>query len=253
MHILVTNDDGITSPGLYALASALRELGDVTVVAPDQNWSISGHQKALNRFLRADPYTLAGLPVPAFASSGSPADCVALAFLGLLEHKPDLVVSGINIGPNLGQDITYSGTVSAAFESAIFGFPAVAVSLDTRDPAFGFTDAAAIAVRVARRVAEQGLPRHSLINVNVPAIPADQWQGVRVTHLGVRDYTDELVTGRDPSGRPYYWMTGDPPGGDITQEGTDIWAVHHGYVSVTPIRLDMTDVSLLERVEGWGF
>jgi 5'-nucleotidase len=253
MHILVTNDDGITSRGLHALASALRDLGDVTIVAPDRNWSISGHQKALNRFLRADPYELPDLPVPTFASNGSPADCVALAFLGLLERKPDLIVSGINIAANLGQDITYSGTVSATFEAAIFGHPAIAVSLDTRDPDADFNDAAAVATRIARRVAEEGLPRHTVLNVNVPAIPAGEWRGIAVTRLGVRDYTDELVTGLDPLGQPYYWITGHPPGGDVTKEGTDIWAVHHGYVSVTPIRLDMTDEHLAEQVQRWEF
>ncbi|MGB0389830.1 MAG: 5'/3'-nucleotidase SurE, partial [Ardenticatenaceae bacterium] len=126
-HILVTNDDGITSTGLHALARALRGVGEVTVVAPDRNWSISGHQKALERFLRADPYEF-DPDIPAFASSAAPADCVAMACLGLLERKPDLIVSGINKGANLGQDITYSGTVAATFEAAIFGYPAVAVS-----------------------------------------------------------------------------------------------------------------------------
>ncbi len=251
-HILVTNDDGISSPGLLALAAALREVGTVTVVAPDRNWSISGHQKTLDRFLRADPYQLSELDLPAFATSGSPADCVAMAYMGLLERKPDLVVSGINIGANLGQDITYSGTLAATFEAAIFGLPAVAVSLDSRDPQSPFSDAARVATHVARRVLAEGLPRHTLLNVNVPAIPANRWQGISVTRLGVRDYGDVLIQNPDPSGRPYYWITGEAPGGDVETTGTDIWAVHHGYVSVTPVRLDMTDDRLLEQVQGWG-
>lgn len=251
-HILVTNDDGITSAGLHALARALREVGEVTVVAPDRNWSISGHQKTLERFLRADPYPFPDPEIPAFATSGSPADCVAMACLGLLERKPDLVVSGINKGPNLGQDITYSGTVAATFEAAIFGYPAVAVSLDSRDPDAPFDDAAAVAARVARRVLAEGLPRHTLLNVNVPALPAAQWRGLAITRLGMRHYTDELIRTLDPAGRPYYWITGVEPSGDTETPDTDIWAVHHGYVSVTPIRLDMTEERLLQQVKGWG-
>ncbi|MDQ4076088.1 MAG: 5'/3'-nucleotidase SurE [Chloroflexota bacterium] len=250
-HILVTNDDGITSPGLHALAVALLEVGEVAVVAPGSNWSISGHQKTLNRFLRADPYPFPHKGIPAFVTDGAPADCVALAFLGLLERKPDLVVSGINRGPNLGQDITYSGTVAATFETAIFGYPSIAVSLDTRDPEASFKDAAAVAARIAQRVWEQGIPRHTLLNVNVPAIPSEEWRGIAVTRLGIREYTDELVVDNDPSGRPYYWIDGVEPGGDREAVDTDIWAVHHGYVSITPIRLDMTDEQLLEEVRRW--
>ncbi|MBA3533779.1 MAG: 5'/3'-nucleotidase SurE [Ardenticatenales bacterium] len=251
-HILVTNDDGIDSPGLHALALALSEVGDVTVVAPDRNWSISGHQKTLARFLRADPYELPHAGVRAFAASGSPADCVAMAAMGLLERSLDLVVSGINKGPNLGQDITYSGTVAATFEAAIFGYPAVAVSLDSRDPTASFQDAAQVAARIARRVLVEGLPRHSLLNINVPSLPATDWKGLQVTRLGRRDYLDTLARGVDPSGRPYYWITGEAPLGDIETSGTDIWAVHHGYVSVTPIRLDMTDHHLLDQVRAWN-
>ncbi|MGH2544864.1 MAG: 5'/3'-nucleotidase SurE [Ardenticatenaceae bacterium] len=251
-HILLTNDDGITSPGLHALAAALRDVGAVTVVAPDRNWSISGHQKSLHSFLRADPYPFPHDGIPAFAASCAPADCVALAFLGLLPRKPDLVVSGINRGPNLGQDITYSGTVAATFEAAIFGYPAVALSIDSHAPDAPFDEAARVAARIVRRVWEEGLPRQTLLNVNFPAIPAKEWRGIAVARLGIREYADELVVDNDPSGRPYYWIQGVTPGGDTETPGTDIWAVHHGYISVTPIRLDMTDERLLEGVKGWG-
>lgn len=251
-HILVTNDDGIDAPGIRALADALRALGRVTVVAPDRNWSISGHQKSLDRFLRADPVDFHGLAdVRAFATSAAPADCVAMAYLGLLDERPDLVVSGINRGPNLGQDITYSGTVSAAFETAIFGHPSIAISLDNRDPDADYDDAAWVGVRIARAVLEKGLPRHTLLNVNVPALPADRWTGLKVVRLGIRDYDDRLVRGEDPSGRPYYWITGDDPGGDTETPDTDVWAIHHGYVAITPVRLDMTDPDLMQRVGGW--
>lgn len=251
-RILVTNDDGIDSPGLHALARGLTEVGQVTVVAPDRNWSVSGHQKALNRYLRADPVALDGLAgIRAFATSSAPADCVAIATLGLLDAPPDLVVSGINRGPNLGQDITYSGTVAAAFEAAIFSLPAIAVSLNDHAVHADFSAAAAVATHLARVVLAEGLPHHSLLNVNVPALPADAIRGTKVVRLGRREYADRLETGLDPAGRPYYWIVGAVPGGDTDTEETDIWAVHRGYVAVTPIRLDMTDEALLERVRGW--
>ncbi len=252
-NILITNDDGITSAGLYALAQVLQQVGKVTVIAPNKNWSASGHQKTLGRFLRVDPYELPDLDIQAFASSGAPADCVSLAYLGMLEHKPDLVVSGINKGPNLGQDITYSGTVGAAFEAAIFGLPAIAVSLSSYHPKFLFRDAAKVTARIAHCVLKEGLPQHSLLNVNVPVVPAKEWRGVAITRLGMRDYKDEMIRGVDPSGRAYYWIRGVEPSGDIETPNTDIWAVHHGYVSITPIQLDMTNKRLIEKVRKWNF
>ena len=252
-HILVTNDDGIDSPGLHALAAALQRVGRVSVVAPNRNWSISGHHKTLRQFLRADPYPLAVEGVErAFACSGSPADCVALAVQGLLPSPPDLVVSGINRGANLGQDVTYSGTVAATFEAAIFGIPAIACSLDQRNPdPAAFAPAASVALQLAKTVLERGLPRHTVLNVNFPNVAADEWRGLHVTYQGVRDYQDKLLIEADPSGRPYYWVDGKEPGGDWTAVGSDIWAVHHGYVSVTPLKLQMTDEELRDEIEQW--
>lgn len=252
MKILVTNDDGITSSGIHALAHALTSVGDVVVVAPDKNWSISGHQKSLGRFLRADPYLhFPHQAIPAYATSGAPADCVALALMGLLESPPDIVVSGINRGANLGQDITYSGTVAATFEAAIFGIPAVAVSLDDRSEAANFNHAAPIAARVVQQVIEHGLPHHTLLNVNFPHAPASTWQGLRVTRLGKRRYEDQLVKGEDPGGQPWYWIKGAEPAGETDDPDTDIGAVHAGYVSVTPLRLDMSDLDLRQTIKGW--
>jgi 5'-nucleotidase len=252
MKILVTNDDGITSPGIHALAHALTNVGDVVVVAPDKNWSISGHQKTLGRFLRADPYPqFPHTDIPAYASSGAPADCVALAMMGLLETPPDIVVSGINRGANLGQDITYSGTVAATLEAAIFGIPAVAVSLDDRSDSANFARAAPIAAEVVQKVLVEGLPFHTLLNVNFPHTPASTWQGLRVTCLGRRRYEDDLVKGEDPSGKPWYWIKGVEPAGETDDPDTDIGAVYHGYVSVTPIQLDMTEHALRQTIKGW--
>jgi 5'-nucleotidase len=252
MKILVTNDDGITAPGIHALAAALASVGDVVVVAPDKNWSVSGHQKTLGRFLRADPFLhFPHADIPAYASSGAPADCVALSLMGLLETPPEIVVSGINRGANLGQDITYSGTVAATFEAAIFGIPAVAVSLDDRSETANYEYAAAMAARIVQRVIENGLPHHTLLNVNFPHSPAERWQGVRVTRLGVRRYDDVLVKGEDPAGQPWYFVKGVEPLGETDDPDTDMGAVHAGYVSVTPLRLDMTDRSLTQKIKGW--
>jgi 5'-nucleotidase len=251
MHILVTNDDGINAPGLLALATAMRELGDVTVVAPHENQSAVGHRKTMHKPMRAWETTLAD-GTPAMAMTGSPADCVALAMLGLVERPVDMVASGVNSGPNLSRDVTYSGTVTAAMEAVIERVPALAVSVDTFDPpAAGFAPAAEAALHVARRIAEHGLPPLTLLNVNVPDLPAGELAGFYVTRQGHRHYPDELVKRLDPRGRPYYWIGGKPPSGDFDEEGTDLWAVAHGYISVTPIMMDMTNHDAIEPLRAW--
>jgi len=181
MHILVTNDDGAGAPGLFALVQEMRSLGKVTVLAPDHNWSASGHVKTLHRPLRVKEMPLTDGTL-ALACDGAPSDCVALAILGLLPEKIDLVVSGINPNANLGHDVTYSGTVTAAMEAAIWGLPGVAVSLDVPEgqaaaPDFG--TAARLAGRVVRQIIQYGLPRNVLLNVNVPYLPEEQIQGMR--------------------------------------------------------------------------
>lgn len=252
MHILVTNDDGVNAPGLLALARAMRPLGRVTVLAPERNWSASGHVKTLERPLRVKEAILSD-GSSAYASDGAPSDCVALALLGFLSEPIDLVVSGINGGPNLGHDLTYSGTVTAAMEAAIFGIPAVAFSLDTPETlegALNYEPAAQIAQRVAENTIRYGLPPHILLNVNVPYLPYEEILGIRTTRQGLRIYRDELVRRKDPRGRPYYWIGGDAPSG-VPEEGTDFGALNAGYVSVTPIHLDMTAHSVLDRLKEW--
>ena len=190
---------------------------------------------------------------PAYLSNGAPSDCVALALLGILDREPDLVISGINNGANLGHDITYSGTVAAAMEAVIFGVPAIAVSLDTYDrpePA-ALEAAASFVARLASAVLEHGLPPAHLLNVNVPHRPAGEIAGVEVTRLGRRVYQDVLVERQDPRGRPYYWIGGEAPTG-ISEEGTDIGALFQGKVSVTPIHLDMTAFDLVPELEQWN-
>lgn len=246
---MITNDDGVDSPGLVALAAALRALGKVTVLAPDHNWSAAGHNKTMHKPLRVEEVRLAD-GTPALASNGTPSDCVALAVMGVAEQPIDLVVSGINVGANLGQDITYSGTVAGAIEATISGLPAMAVSLDSYDPTADFDPAARVAAAVAASLPDCALAPDAFLNLNVPALPLGEMAGVRWTRLGRRVYRDVLLRRQDPRGRPYYWIGGDPPGGDPDPD-TDVWAVAHGMVSVTPIALDMTAYQYLHEPRPW--
>jgi 5'-nucleotidase len=248
--ILVTNDDGVDSPGLSALARALKGVDDVCVIAPNRNWTAAGHTKTLDRPLRVREITVPGTRLSGFSSDGSPSDCVALGFLGLAPQRPGLVVSGINTGPNMGSDITYSGTVSAAMEGVVSGVPAIAVSLGAYDD-WNFAYAAQFAARLARRVLREGLASDVLLNVNVPRGRRADIKGVQVTRLGRREYRDELIRRKDPFGRDYFWIGGGPPGG-AGEPGTDLHAVAAGYVSVTPVQMDLTNHELIEHIAGWG-
>lgn len=251
MKILVTNDDGVQAPGLLALVQALRSLGEVHVLAPDRNWSASGHRKTLTRPLRVWSVELAD-GTPAQACDGAPSDCVALALLGLVSDV-DVVVSGINPYANVGQDLTYSGTVTAALEAVIAGVPGVAVSLDSTDGAHDAADyaaAAAIACDVVARVGEKGLPKGIMLNINVPYGPMENIRGVEVTRQGQRIYRDKLVAREDPFGRPYYWIGGERPDG-IPASGTDIGALAAGKVSITPLHARLTADHVLDGLADW--
>lgn len=254
MHILVTNDDGVNFPGLLALVQQLKKIARVTVLAPDRNWSASGHVKTLERPLRVREVTLAD-GTPALTSDGAPSDCVAIAVLGLVEPRIDLVVSGINPYANIGSDVTYSGTVTAAMEAAIAGIPGIAVSLDTPDEhqgAIDFEPAAVVARRVVQSVWRNGLMADILLNVNVPYRPLDQIRGLRVTRQGIRVYRDLLVRREDPRGRPYYWIGGEAPTG-VPKNGTDLGALAEGFVSVTPLQLDMTAYRVMKNMQAWNW
>ena len=252
MHILVTNDDGVQAPGLLALAQAMRALGSVTVFAPDRNWSASGHVKTMDRPLRVHAEVLAD-GSPALSTDGAPSDSVALALLGVVNHKIDLVVSGINPHENIGHDVTYSGTVTAAMEAVIGGVPGMAVSLHAPDDFHGILDyrtAAQVGRRVAARVLSQGLPQGVLLNVNVPYLQEAELKGYMITRQGLRVYRDALDSRRDPRGRPYYWIGGDFPTG-IVEAGTDYGAIEAGYVSITPLQLDLTARQAVEELKKW--
>jgi len=245
MRILVSNDDGIFSPGIKALGLAMRALGEVYVVAPDVERSAVGHGITVRHPLRFKHTQSAGFgEIPAYRVDGTPADCVVLGVH--LLGRPDLLVSGINIGANLGLDLTHSGTVAAALEGASLGIPSIAFSLDTSGEELNFARAAEWAVRLARRVAERGLPKGVLLNVNFPAAAP---KGVLVTRLSTHRFEDRVVERLDPEGRPYYWIAGAPVGEE--EEGTDLWAVRRGYISVTPVSLDFTAADFLPELARW--
>ena len=252
MHILVTNDDGVQAPGLLALALEMRELGKVTVFAPDHNWSASGHVKTMDRPLRAREVTLADGSA-ALSTDGAPSDSVALALLGLVKEKIDLVVSGINPHENIGHDVTYSGTVTAAMEAVIGGVQGMAISLNAPDGFDGKLDysaAAQVARQVAIRVLAGGLPEGVLLNVNVPYLKFDEIKGFQITRQGLRVYRDALDSRLDPRGLPYYWIGGEFPTG-IREDGTDFGAIKAGYVSITPLQLDLTARDAMEEMKKW--
>ena len=255
MRILITNDDGVHADGLLALKRSLETVGEVVVVAPDRPRSACGHSVTLHKPLRLSQVRLAD-GSPAWAGSGTPSDAVTLAILEVLQdNPPDLIFSGINQGPNLGWDLTYSGTVSAAMEGVILGIPSVAMSVawrfrrvvseeeDLPLPPIRYDDAAAYAARLARHLAENPLPDHTLLNVNVPNDPP---LGVRVTHQGIRRYPGKLDKRVDPMGRPYFWLGGDDPV-DVHEPGSDVEAIRDGYISVTPVQLDLTEYRLIEQ------
>ncbi len=250
MRVLLTNDDGIYSPGLRALAEAFAGHHETAVVAPEHERSATGHAITLHKPLRARPAPTYPSGIKAWATNGTPADCVVLGVVHLLEHRPDIVVSGINVGPNLGLDLTYSGTVSGALEGAILGIPGVAISV-TSFVDVRFDVAAPFAERLARLVVERRLPDDAVLNVNVPNLPADALKGVALTRQSTRRYKSRLEARTDPRGHSYYWLTGEPePSGDV--EGTDGWAVATGLISVTPIHLNMTDDRLLRELGTWS-
>jgi 5'-nucleotidase len=252
MYILITNDDGIHAPGLLALVQVFRSLVEVTVLAPDRNWSASGHVKTMHRPLRVWETQLSD-GTPALTTDGAPSDCVAIAILGMVEQPIDLVVSGINPNANVGNDVTYSGTVTAAMEAAISGLPGFAYSIDSPSDHQGATDystAAEVAVSVARQVLSKPLPEKFILNVNIPYCSQVDIRGIAVTRQGLRIYRDALVEREDPRMRKYYWIGGKAPTG-IAEPGTDFWALANNFISFTPPTLDLTDAHMLPTCECW--
>lgn len=245
MLLLLTNDDGYRAAGLRTLARAAGGIGEVRIVAPEREQSATSHSLTMHLPLRRYPLDEATQSV-----DGTPTDCVALAVGALLDRKPDFVLSGVNHGPNMGEDVLYSGTVAGAMEATMLGIPAVAFSYAGRDPAAieGFTPL--LRGLIEQLVSRPGFPAETLLNVNLPPVEPGAVRGVRVTRLGRRVYTDSITRAHDPNGREYYWIGG----GGVewkSEEGTDFEAVSAGYVSVTPLHLDLTNHALLSEVERW--
>jgi len=242
-RILISNDDGIHAPGILALIEALEPLAEISVVAPLTEQSASSHSLTLHHPLR-----LREVAPRRVAVEGTPTDCVLLAVHEILEHRPDLVVSGINQGPNMGEDVLYSGTVAAAMEGAILGIPSVAVSLVSRSPR-DFPAAADVTRRLVARLLEETLPARFLVNVNIPSRSGEAIRGYRATRLGTRIYDETIIRKEDPRGRAYYWIGGSEP--QFTDaKGTDFRAVQEGFVSMTPLMMDLTEATQLDLLAG---
>jgi 5'-nucleotidase len=248
-NILVSNDDGVDAPGIYALVQELKKIGDVIVVAPDKQQSAVGHAITMNFPLRAKEVKKDGVFF-GFAVEGTPADSVKLAVKALLKKKPDLVVSGVNHGANTAISIIYSGTVSAATEGTILGIPSIAVSLTTYGPP-DFRYAAKFARKLAQLVLKKGLPEGTLLNVNVPAVPEKEIKGVRVTRQSRAVWNDTFDIRRDPTNKEYYWLTGELEA-DVDGSESDQASVQDDYVSVTPIHYDLTDYKMLDTMKKWN-
>jgi 5'-nucleotidase len=241
-EILITNDDGIHSVGIKSLELSLKKLGKVTIVSPDREMSSISHAISLHRPLRIEK-----IGDNSYKVNGTPADCVYLGSINIMKHKPDLVVSGINKGPNIGEDVIYSGTVAGALEATILNIPAFSISLASYKD-FDFKPAADLAYILAKKILSQGLPEITFLNVNVPPGEISE---IKITTLGRRYYLEKVEEKIDPRGNKYYWIGGEasPP---MKQPGTDVDAIAEGYVSVTPLQIDSTNYDALECINGWG-
>lgn len=242
--ILVSNDDGVRAKGLVYLSRSLKSLGRVVVVAPDQQRSAASHSITLHRPLRVNR-----ISEDVYETDGTPTDCIVLGVHEILRNRPDIIVSGINHGANLGDDIHYSGTVSAAFEGGLLGVPSVAISV-AANGASHFDGAAAFAVKIAKKILKEGLPKGIILNINVPDIPQEKIRGYEFTNQGRLGYGDVIVEKLDPRGRKYYWIGGDEARFEDI-EGSDCNAIRGQKISVTPLRVNLTDFGALEELKEW--
>lgn len=245
MQILISNDDGYLAPGIQVLAQALEEIANITVVAPDRNRSASSHSLTLTRPLRVTDHSNGFLSV-----DGTPSDCVHLAITGLMKDiKLDMVISGINDGANMGDDVLYSGTVAAATEGRFLGFPAIAVSMGSFNPKH-FKSAGIAVVKLVESLKNKPLKNDTILNVNVPDLPWDEIKGFKATRLGNRHKSEDVIVNQDPRGVDIYWV--GPPGPEQDAgEGTDFHALRSGYISVTPLQIDLTRYESMDELSGW--
>lgn len=251
MYIAITNDDGILAPGIRALWTELSKIGEVAVVAPDSERSACSQSITVHHPIRVDQYETGQPGVIAWSINGTPTDCMKIALETLLPWKPDIVVSGINNGSNLGTDVLYSGTVSAAIEASLHGLPAIAVSLADRQSNDFSVAAAYIGNLLKKGIAKESWPKHTLLNINVPPLSQDKIKGTAITKLGNISYDNIFEKRQDPRGRVYYWMAGTVQ--DVGNEpDSDVEAVKEGYISVTPVHFDLTNYAIMDMVKQWG-
>jgi 5'-nucleotidase len=252
MKILLTNDDGIMSKGLQTLAQNISSLGDVIIAAPDRERSAVGHAITINNPVKIRKIHLGCNEKEAYAIEGTPVDCVKIGINVILNNvKPDILISGINNGINLGTDVIYSGTVSAAIEGTILGIKSIALSADNRDDC-GLETAARFACNVSKILHQKKMPYGTLLNINIPALPWDKIKGIKVANLGVKKYADNYIRRRDPRGNDYYWLTGDILEEDNCKD-CDIQAFKDGYITITPIQYDLTRYDMIQKIKEWNF
>jgi len=244
LRLLISNDDGVHAKGINVLADELKKIAKVTVVAPDRERSAAAHSLTLHHPLRVEK-----VKTSYYAVSGTPTDSVILGVCEVLKKKPDIVVAGINNGPNLGDDITYSGTVAAAIEGTLLGIPSFAISMASNND-YNFETGAHYAKIIVNMIMKHGLPADTLLNVNVPNLPVDEVQGIMITRQGKRVYDNSIVKKKDPRGKDYYWMGGEEIGFK-NEPGTDFEAIGMGCVSVTPVKLDLTNHDAIRELKDW--
>jgi len=248
--ILISNDDGIYAPGIYALWEAMSEIGKTTVVAPNTEKSAVGHAITISDPIRIEEVKRSN-GFKGYAVNGTPADSVKIAVKSIMEVKPDIIISGINAGANVGQSLLYSGTISAASEGTFLGIPSIAISLDAlRD--MDFSTSKVVAKKIVNKVLEHGMPNDTLLNVNIPKDVEGGIKGYQITHQGAIYFEDNFEKREDPRGRIYYWMTGDVKDTDIELESDGV-AIKEGYVSITPLQLQMTNFDFIEKLNEWSF
>lgn len=250
MNILVTNDDGINAIGIKKLVNRLKELGKITVVAPDRERSATGHAITMHQPLRVHKMDIFDENIEAWSIDGTPSDCVKIAVESIMKKKPNLVVSGVNDGPNLGTDVIYSGTVSAAIEGAIHDIPSIALSVAGKKGKLNYEGAISYSCKIINQVLKNKIPNNIILNINFPSLPADQIKGIKVTELGIRRYANQFLRREDPMGRSYYWLSGELVEIENTSE-SDVKAIEENYISITPLQFDLTNYKLLKEMKKW--
>jgi 5'-nucleotidase len=250
LNILLTNDDGIFSEGLITLAREISRIARITIVAPDRERSATAHAITMHKPLRVENVKVPGCDAVCWMVNGTPSDCVKLALEALLDFTPDMVLSGINRGPNLGTDVIYSGTVSAAIEAAIMGVPAIAFSVTAYEN-ISYEYPAKFARKLCLQIMDHPFPGDSLLNVNIPPLDESDISGIYITHLGSRKYKNSFDKRKDPRGRVYYWLAGEVVE-DLNDIGSDVWAVKNNYISVTPVHFDLTKYDIIDTIKSWN-